>query len=25
VLFWENLKTDGKVTKAIQNYKNSGK
>ena len=24
VLFWENLKTDGKVTQAIQNYKNSG-
>src|SRR6266566_2720850 len=25
VLFWENLKDDGKVTKAIKDYKSSGK
>ena len=25
VLFWENLKTDGKVAKAIADYRNSGK
>lgn len=25
VLFWENLKDDGKVTKAIKDYKNGGK
>ena len=25
VLFWENLKTDGKVAKAIEDYKKSGK
>lgn len=25
VLFWENLKTDGKVTQAIKNYQNSNK